>query len=151
MYDISTGSVDSKIDSAISRSHNEVHVIGHSLGGFYVSRASNRNHSDNVSFYTINSPYATQHDNAKDYKTYGDPFNFLQLFTDVSGFYDAEFSEGGHSVTEGQDPIDSDPSDPTPDPTNIGTQSGTPSGWSPISGGGFDKDLVVEDYTQVGL
>lgn len=78
-------------------------MIGHSLGGRYVSKASLRGDPD-VAYYTVNSPFSAVNDNAVDLKHRFDWVNVLQFFMNPFALFDQNnrWSSGGHSVSQEQ-------------------------------------------------
>lgn len=75
--------IQQEIDGAVGRGQ-QVEVVGHSLGGLHVSQVSKNNTGNsNVKFFTVNSPFAVNSDNAQDFKSSDDWLNLLGLFYQI--------------------------------------------------------------------
>lgn len=76
----------------------EVIVIGHSLGGKYVSTASKAYPNKEIYYYTVNSPWSESSDGAVDLKHTMDWSNVLAFFNDPMALVSSKFTRGAHSV-----------------------------------------------------
>lgn len=79
----------------------DIQVVGHSLGGKYVSEVSmDYKDREGMSFVTINSPFSSGTDNARDVKNWSDWSNVIQLITNPFGLFTAVYNENstGHAV-----------------------------------------------------